>query len=378
MEFEETQSQDGLDVRSVLRLENENPHKTSLPRSCHVNFKHTNRCCEGRYPGRTRSRKLPSCSNDWDIVDLDSVGVYYKDKPDTMSTILDMVYSQTEMFGSLTSEQSELVKTLDNCFTFSFDINDLLVYSSQRLDMLLLDSIKEDVTLGGRVLTNLQEHFIRNLILMIKYYDFENGERNRKYGKKSGSGAVFIDLFTIFVRMTGVLASPGAMFKSTMNILKKSVTTEPDVVILAGNILEYPRPVCAVSIAEIQFVDKSMSYCHHGHTRLKKTRQKEPEPSTSSSAASSGDSEQSDYDVHEEPHIFKRIPPKLLAQHGGQLLVTSTLLEYSVNHMKDLFLNNVNDKERSCIYYTEPMDYLKQEDRNLLLESIVRLSNVKQ
>ncbi|XP_052081461.1 uncharacterized protein LOC127719389 [Mytilus californianus] len=206
--------------------------------------------------------------------------------------------------------------------------------------------------------------------------------------------------------MSGVLASPGAMFTSTMNILKKSVTTEPDVIIQAGNILEYPRPVCAVSIVEMQFVDKSMSYCRHGHKRFTKTRQKEPEPSSSTSSSSSGDSEQSDYDVHEEPHIFKRIPPKLLAQHGGQLLVfsqlytgqhftkdktrklipgiivmgtqvTFTLLEYSVNHMKDLFLNNVNDKERSYIYYTEPMDYLKQEDRNLLLESIVRLSNVK-
>ncbi|XP_052083505.1 uncharacterized protein LOC127720793 [Mytilus californianus] len=206
MEFEEIQSQDGLDVRSVLKLENENLHKSSLPRSCHVNIKHTNRSCDGRYPGRTRSRKLPSCTTDWDIIDLDSVGVYYKDKPDTISTLLDMVYSQTKIFESLTSEQSEFVKTLENCFTFSFDISDLLVYSSQKLDMLLIDSIKEDVTESGRILTNLGEHFIRNLILMIKCYDFKNGENMRKYGRKCGSEAVFIDLFTIFIRMTGILA----------------------------------------------------------------------------------------------------------------------------------------------------------------------------
>ncbi|XP_076085662.1 uncharacterized protein LOC143056468 isoform X2 [Mytilus galloprovincialis] len=401
MEFEETQSRDGLDVRSgVLELENESPHNASLPGSCHVNFKHTNRCREGRYPGRTRSHKLPSSTTDWDIIDLDSVGVYYKDKPDTISTILDMVYSETEMFGNLTKEQSEFVKTLENCFTFSFDTNDLLVYSSQRLDMLLIDSIKEDVTDSGRILTNLGEHFIRNLILMIKCYDFENSLR--KYGRKSGSEAVFIDLFTIFIRMTGALAGPGAMFKSTMDILQKSVTAEPDVVILAGDILENPTVVCAVSVVEIQFVEKSMSYCQHENARLKKTKQNKPEPS------SSGDSEHSDFDEKpDEPHIFKRIPPKLLAQHGGQLIVLSqlytghhftkdctkklipgiivmgtqvsfTLLEYSVNHMTDLFLKNGNGKERSYIYYTEPMDYLKKEDRNLLLESIVRLSNVKQ
>ncbi|XP_063409864.1 uncharacterized protein LOC134693086 [Mytilus trossulus] len=410
MEFEETPSQDGLGMRPVLKLKNENPHKASLPRSCHVNFEHTNRCRKGRYPGRKRSRKLPSCTTDWDITDLDSVAVYYKDKPDKMSTILDMVYSETEMFGGLTSEQSEFVKTLENCFTFSFDTNDLLVYSSQRLDMLLIDSIKEDVTGNGRILTNLGEHFIRNLILMIKCYDFENEESLRKDGRKSGSEAVFIDLYTIFVRMTGVLAGPGAMFKSTMNILQKSVTAEPDVVILAGNILENPRVVCAVSVVEIQCVEKSMSSCQHEHTRLKKNRQKDPETSSSLSSSSfSSDSEHSDNDekpIHDKPHIFKRIPPKLLAQHGGQLLVLSqlytgqhftkdklkklipgiivmgtqvtfTLLEYSVNHMKDLFLNNVNGKERSYIYYTEPMDYLKKEDRNLLCESIVRLSNVK-
>ncbi|VDI51775.1 Hypothetical predicted protein [Mytilus galloprovincialis] len=403
MEFEETLSQDGLGMRPVLKLENENPHKASLPRSCHVNFKHTNRCREGRYPGRKRSRKLPSCTTAWDVTDLDSVGIYYKDKPDKMSTILDMVYSESEMFGGLSSEQSEFVKTLENSFTFSFDTSDLLVYSSQGLDMLLIDSIKEDVNDNGRILTNLGEHFIRNLILMIKCYDFENEGSLRKDGRKSGSEAVFIDLFTIFVRMTGVLAGPGAMFKSTMNILQKSVTAEPDVVILAGNILENPKVVCAVSVVEIQCVEKGMSYCQ-------KSRQKDPETSSSLSSSSlSSYSEHSDNDekpVHDQPDIFKRIPSKLLAQHGGQLLVLSqlytgqhftkdkikklipgiivmgtqvtfTLLEYSVNHMKDLFLNNVNRKERSYIYYTEPMDYLKKDDRNLLFESIVRLSNVK-
>ncbi|XP_076085422.1 uncharacterized protein LOC143056226 [Mytilus galloprovincialis] len=406
MEFEETQ--DGLNVRSgVLQLENENPHNTSLPRSCHVNFKHTNRCREGRYPGRSRCHKLPSCTTDWDIKDLGSVGVYYKDKPDTISTILDMVYSETEMSGGLSSEQSEFVKTLENCFTFSFDTNDLLVYSSQRLEMLLIDSIKKDVTENGRVLTNLGEHFIRNLILMIKCYDFNNGESLMKYGGQTGSEAVFIDLFTIFVRMTGVLAGPGAMFKSTMDILQKSVTAEPDIVILAGDILENPRVVCAVSVVEIHFVEKTTN--KQKHTRFKKTRQNRAEPLSTSSLSLSSDSEHSDYDntsIPDELHIFKKIPPNLLAQHGGQLLVLSqlytgqhftkdktkklipgiivmgtqvtfTLLEYSVNHMKDLFLNNVNGKERSFIYYTEPMDYLKKEDRNLLLESVVRLGNVK-
>ncbi|CAG2246132.1 unnamed protein product [Mytilus edulis] len=322
-----------------------------------------------------------------------------------------MVYSETEMFGNLTKEQSEFVKTLENCFTFSFDTNDLLVYSSQRLDMLLIDSIKEDVTDSGRILTNLGEHFIRNLILMIKCYDFENRDSLMKYGRKSGSEAVFIDLFTIFIRMTGVLAGPGAMFKSTMDILQKSVTAEPDVVILAGDILENPTVVCAVSVVEIQFVEKSMSYCQHENARLKKTKQNKPEPSSSitsssSSSSSSGDSEHSDFEEKpDEPHIFKRIPPKLLAQHGGQLIVLSqlytghhftkdctkklipgiivmgtqvtfTLLEYSVNHMTDLFLKNGNGKERSYIYNTEPMDYLKKEDRNLLLESISEIASV--
>ncbi|CAG2250923.1 unnamed protein product [Mytilus edulis] len=242
---------------------------------------------------------------------------------------------------------------------------------------------------------------------MIKCYDFNNGENLMKYGGQTGSEAVFIDLFTIFVRMTGVLAGPGAMFKSTMDILQKSVTAEPDVVILAGDILENPRVVCAVSVVEIHFVEKTTN--QKKHTRFKKTRQNRAEPLSTSSLSLSSDSEHSDYDktsIPDELHIFKKIPPNLLAQHGGQLLVLSqlytgqhftkdktkklipgiivmgtqvtfTLLEYSVNHMKDLFLNNVNGKERSFIYYTEPMDYLKKEDRNLLLESIVRLSNVK-
>lgn len=77
---------------------------------------------------------------------------------------------------------------------------------------------------------------------------------------------------------------------------------------------------------QIHFVEKTTN--QQKHTRFKKTRQNRAEPLSTSSLSLSSDSEHSDYDktsIPDEPHIFKKIPPNLLAQHGGQLLVLSQL-----------------------------------------------------
>lgn len=99
-----------------------------------------------RFSSRAESRELPSCTSEWDIVDLESIGVYYQDKPVTVSTIMDMVYEQTGMFESLTPEQVEMLKTLQNALTFSFTIFEMLIYSVQDLGHeTLLEGIKKDV-----------------------------------------------------------------------------------------------------------------------------------------------------------------------------------------------------------------------------------------
>lgn len=49
-------------------------------------------------------------------------------------------------------------------------------------------------------------------------------------------------------------------------------------------------------------------------------------------------------------------------------------MEYSYDHHKEIKSGSV-EGERSFIYYSEPMDILKKEDRDLLLEALVRMTN---
>ncbi|CAC5384229.1 RTEL1 [Mytilus coruscus] len=109
--------------------------------------------------------------------------------------------------------------------------------------------------------------------------------------------------------------------------------------------------------------------------------------------------------VNEEPEIFKRIEHTVLAQHGGELFVnahgnmqcsflnrsknsrlfpgmivigtevTITVLDYKLDHEIEIHKSNKSITERSCIYYSDTKDLLKKEDRDMVLEALVRMNN---
>lgn len=55
--------------------------------------------------------------------------------------------------------------------------------------------------------------------------------------------------------------------------------------------------------------------------------------------------------------------------------VIFTVLAINGDHINELMKRQMSDKNKSYIYYSEPKDLLKKEDRDMLIESFVRLSN---
>ncbi|CAC5422526.1 unnamed protein product [Mytilus coruscus] len=226
------------------------------------------------------------------------------------------------------------------------------------------------------------EDFTTSTLLMVHY-----AIEREKYGGKI-SEAVFKDLFKSFLKMVNLVPGQGEEWKSQMTILQQDVTSESDVVIMTKDFLNSipPSTVSVVSIAE------SFENPHEDKTN------KGADLETASSC--------SEKSVHEEPDIYRRIHQAVLGQHGGELVVhartyggrfvfkkkrcklhpgmivigtrvTLTVLEYSFHLMDELQNNSVNENSRSYIYYSEAKDFLKKEDIDLLIESFIRLSNIK-
>ncbi|CAC5395988.1 unnamed protein product [Mytilus coruscus] len=287
-----------------------------------------------------------------------------------ISSVLDMVYEHTGLFETLSSDQIEFVKKLKDEITFSFSISDLSRYNSKGFYRETFQNLKKD-------LPSPVEDFTTSTLLMVHY-----AMEREKYGGKI-SKAVFKDLFKSFVKMVNLVPGQGEEWKSQMTILQQDVTTESDVVIMTKDFLNSipPSTVSVVSIVEVKNLCGGVNESSHLKTHMKTRPIRGADSETASSC-----SEKS----------------AVLGQHGGELLVharayggrfaskkkrcrlhpgmivigtrvTLTLLEYNYDHMDELQNNSVNENSRSYIYYSEAKDFLKKEDRDLLMESFMRL-----
>lgn len=68
---------------------------------------------------------LQTSTSKWEISDLQTVGVFYHSKYTPLMKLLDMVYEQTGMFGSLTIEQKEIVESLQKQIFFNYSMDDI-------------------------------------------------------------------------------------------------------------------------------------------------------------------------------------------------------------------------------------------------------------
>ncbi|XP_063444813.1 uncharacterized protein LOC134725157 [Mytilus trossulus] len=125
--------------------------------------------------------------------------------------------------------------------------------------------------------------------------------------------------------------------------------------------------------------------------------------STSGISSSSSSTHLSDMSEKKIPEIVSYISRKTLAQHAGELLldlhkfrsgenlasftlpgmivdgtkVYFTLLEMSESHHNKLDKNlELTEGDRAIVHYAKPLDILGQEDRDLIIEILVRLHNI--
>ncbi|XP_052074509.1 uncharacterized protein LOC127712225 isoform X2 [Mytilus californianus] len=195
----------------------------------------------------------------------------------------------------------------------------------------------------------------------------------------------------------------GSEWRTNIDILKCRVSSEADVILMNADYLKNKKStVSVVSIKEVKNLSHKLEKC----VQPKRTR---PKRKTSNDSSSSSDTQEEP--LYEEPEIFKRIKQPVLAQHGGELLVhahghhtwsfmkhvkrsdnscnskflpgmivigtqvTITVLDYSQYHQNEITDKSFIGSGRSCIYYSDTKDLLKKEDRDMVIEALVRMNN---
>ncbi|CAG2211831.1 unnamed protein product [Mytilus edulis] len=188
-------------------------------------------------------------------------------------------------------------------------------------------------------------------------------------GKETVPESFYTSLTSSFARICQLTPVPGLLYKTKLQIDTVEVTSIPDLV------LEKKKNITsASSVVSIIEVKKAVI--------TKAEENKEDKDDKKSKA-----------------DIQHWLSEKVLGQHGGELLLAwnsveteyvpgmiavgtkiyFTLLHISLNHVRTLGPGVADmkevDKHRATIYYSESKDILVKDDRNSLIQSIMRLNN---
>ncbi|VDI82084.1 Hypothetical predicted protein [Mytilus galloprovincialis] len=287
---------------------------------------------------------LPSSTSQWDLACLHSLGIFYCEKSIPLSEMLDIVYSNIDVFKPLTEKEKEYTTCIHDSLDFSFSTQEVVDYCRKYR----LSPNEVNIDVAEKVRSNLESD-------------------------------------------TFINTSEGSLWKTDQNILQQNVFSEADVVILPCNLMEASdyQAVNVVSVVDVK--------------KLSTENLDTTESLSSSSLSESSDIKQdNDGSTDQQPSIYKRICEKLLGQHGAELVVdhelfgekcikngkiylsgmivvgtqvTFTLLVCSVDHMVDILNEKDVGRKTSYISYSEPKDMLIKKDRDELLEAFWRLNN---
>ncbi|CAC5403657.1 unnamed protein product [Mytilus coruscus] len=91
---------------------------------------------------------LPVHTSQWNLPCLESLCIFYSEKPLPLSELLDIVYKNTSMFEPLTLNQTKVVNYLQNSLDFCTSIGDVMIYSRRyprEIGRDLLEEIKKNL-----------------------------------------------------------------------------------------------------------------------------------------------------------------------------------------------------------------------------------------
>ncbi|CAC5361441.1 unnamed protein product [Mytilus coruscus] len=325
---------------------------------------------------------LPKSTSQWDMLFLEKLGISYNNEYHASPLdILDMINSKTGCFGSLRDEQTEYIGDLKE--TLGFDIS--LKESSENeqtpeqfalTDVVLpkleeeLLKIRQHYSSRKRVMS-IPEEFVKVVALILRY---ELGRYKSVKRMGPATEDLYVTVFNIFARMCGVETIPGSLWRTKMEVGNTDVTSTADILIVPVECLDSFRkdyPV-ADSVAVVSVVEGKRF--------------------------SSRPEEQ----LVTQNSIYDYVDHKTLGQHGGKLLlhlqnynnkltrgrrllpgiivmgteVIFTVLEIEPKHLSQVYSEDSVDS-RAKIYYSKPKDFLKKADRDVLMEAIMRLNNIK-
>ncbi|VDI70143.1 Hypothetical predicted protein [Mytilus galloprovincialis] len=336
---------------------------------------------------------LPTKTSCWNIHCLESLGIFYNTTyhPSPLD-ILSIVNEELEIFGPLTDDQRILVEKIQksvllNTSMFDEDMHfkTKLVQKKKKNAAMFLPDLEENMkNLSNDPCLGTVKNFLLKVQLLISC------QGAYLYGiRQTGAPEVMIvDILKEFCLMCDIVPIPGSAKKCSMKIHNVNVKSSSDVVLVPMmyrlNAFD-KETACIVTFAEVEIVQG-----------LQKTRETRSTPDGGAS------------DVKPEPSIYQDVPPKFLGQHGGDLLIHKdiyggnlskgrmfrylpgmicigtrvifTLLKIAGTHLREIMTmskyDTIKTSSKATIYYSEPKDLLKKEDRDILVESFVRLNNI--
>ncbi|XP_063396896.1 uncharacterized protein LOC134681275 isoform X2 [Mytilus trossulus] len=336
---------------------------------------------------------LPTKTSCWNINCLESLGIFYNTTyhPSPLD-ILSIVNEELEIFGPLTDDQRILVEKLQkslilNTSMFDEDIHfkTKLVQKNKRNAAMFLPDLEDNMkNLSNDPCLGTVKNFLLKVQLMISC------EGSYLYGiRQTGAPEeMVIDILKEFCLMCDIVPIPGSAKKCSMKIDNVNVKSSSDVVLvpMKYRLNAFDKETASiVTFAEVEMVQ--------GLQNKRETR----------STPAGGES-----DVKPEPSIYQDVPPRFLGQHGGDLLIHKdiyggnlskgrmfrylpgmicigtrvifTLLKIAGTHLREIMTmskcDTIKTSSKATIYYSEPKDLLKKEDRDILVESFVRLNNI--
>ncbi|XP_063440842.1 uncharacterized protein LOC134721640 [Mytilus trossulus] len=326
---------------------------------------------------------LPKSTSQWDMLCMEKLGIYYNNQYHASPLdILDMINSKTGCFGSLSGEQTDYIGDLKETLCFDISLQESSENEQTPEQFVLTDEVlpklEEELFKirqkysSRKRMASVPEEFVKVIAQVLRY---ELGRYKSVKRMCPATEDLYVTVFNIFARMCGVETLPGSLWKNKMEVRSTDVTSTADILIVPVECLDsfrkdYPE---ADSVAVVSVVE--------GKTFPSRRLQEE---------------------LVTQNSICDDIDHKTLGQHGGKLLlhlqnynnkltrgrrllpgiivmgteVIFTVLEIDPKHLSQVYSEDPIDS-RATIYYSKPKDFLKKADRDVLMEAMIRLNNIK-